>query len=216
MCGRYANHIKKMDQWVDLLSDWPTDAELGYNIAPSRTIPVFTAEGGQAMRWGIVPSWSKEPTSKYATFNARTETVAEKPAFRGAWKRSQTCLVPALGYYEWQGEKGSKQPYFVRPEDDTPLVMAGLWELWQHAGDRLMSCTILTQPAGGKLASLHHRMPLFVDHDQAEQWINDGVTIFDSLIDNQNVDGLRFHAVGREVNSGRAEGEQLIAPAAQR
>ncbi len=211
MCGRYANHVKQMGQWADLLGEWPADALMGYNIAPTAMVPAFTAETGRAMHWGMIPPWAKEPKVKYATFNARSESVAEKPAFRHAWNKSQTCLVPALGYYEWKGPKGNKQPWFIRPEADEPLVMAGLWEHWQSAQDAIYSCTIITQPSGGKLMDLHSRMPLMLNHEQAEQWLNDGVGVFDTLLAEQDVSGLQFYPVSKAVNRSGNEGEELTA-----
>ena len=212
MCGRYANHVKQMHGWAELLSDWPENAEIGYNIAPTQMVPTFTAERGFAMRWGMVPSWSKEPTSRYATFNARCESVAEKPAFRNAWKQSNTCLIPALGYYEWKGAKGAKQPWFIRPKEETPLVMAGLWERWQDQEQTLLSCTILTQASKGKLETLHSRMPLMLDLEQAEQWLHDGTAVFDRLIAEQHIDTVDFYPVSTAVNKSSTEGETLITP----
>jgi len=199
-----------MGQWAELMQDWPADADIGYNIAPTQMIPVFTAEQGKAMRWGMVPPWSREAGSRYATFNARSESVADKPAFRHAWENSQTCLVPALGYYEWKGEKGNKQPYFIRPQNDEPVVMAGLWEHWTSQQQSLYSCTIITQPSGGKLADLHSRMPVMLELDQAEQWLNDGVAVFDLLLQEQNTEGLIFYPVDKAVNKSTNEGETLI------
>jgi putative SOS response-associated peptidase YedK len=199
-----------MGQWSELMQDWPEEAELGYNIAPTQMIPAFTAEHGKAMRWGMIPPWSKEPSSKYATFNARSESVAEKPAFRHAWNKSQTCLVPALGYYEWKGAKGNKQPYFIRPKNEAPLVMAGLWEQWSGPDQLLYSCTIITQPSNGKLAELHSRMPLMLKLDQAEQWLNDGVAVFDALLNEPDIDQLIYYPVDKSVNKSTNEGEHLI------
>jgi putative SOS response-associated peptidase YedK len=136
--------------------------------------------------------------------------VAEKPAFRHAWNKSQTCLVPALGYYEWKGVKGDKQPYFIRPESEEPLVMAGLWEQWSAADQLLLSCTIITQPSYGKLAELHSRMPLMLQLDQAEQWLNDGVVVFDTLLKEQDTEHLTYYPVDRSVNKSTNEGEHLI------
>jgi len=214
MCGRYANHVKQMQGWTDLLSNWPDDAETGYNIAPTQMVPAFTGEGGFAMRWGLVPSWSKEPTTKYATFNARAESVTDKPTFRQAWKQSNTCLIPAIGYYEWKGAKGNKQPYFIRPEDDAPLVMAGLWETWQQDHSYL-SCTIITQPSSGALEELHSRMPLMLSHAQAEQWLHDGTAVFEQLLAEPYIDNLTYYAVSKDVNKSTNEGEALIDPLQQ-
>lgn len=210
MCGRYANHVAKMEGWTELLSDWPADAELGYNIAPTQMIPAFTAQGGQTMRWGMIPSWSKQPDSKYATFNARSESVGEKPAFRNAWKKSNTCLIPAIGYYEWKGAKGAKQPWFIRPTNEEPLVMAGLWDYWQRDQQALYSCTVITQASMGDLAELHSRMPLMLSRSQAEQWLNDGTACFDQLINEPCISGLEYFPVSKTVNKSTTEGKELM------
>jgi putative SOS response-associated peptidase YedK len=128
MCGRYANHVSEMRSWARILQDWPTDVALSWNIAPSQTVPAFTGPQGVGMRWGLVPHWSKESTPKYATFNARVESVADKPAFRNAWGKSKRCLIPAQGYYEWRKEEKAKQPYFIRSVDGEPMVFGGIWE----------------------------------------------------------------------------------------
>ena len=121
MCGRYSNHVKAMLDWAELLGDWPDEVVQSDNVSPTQSIAVFTHEGGAAMRWGMVPNWSREVTSKYATFNARIESVADKPTFKHAWKNAQRCIVPALGYYEWRTEAGSKQPYFIHGQ--SPLLL---------------------------------------------------------------------------------------------
>ena len=175
MCGRYANHVHEMADWVEILGDWPGDAMLSMDIAPSQNVPVVVNEpdGPRAknMRWGLVPAWSKTPKPKYATFNARIESVQQKPAFRGAFARSQACLVPASGYYEWTGEKGHKIRHYIQMQDASPLVMAGLWEYWEQGSEHLYSCTILTRPALPSIAGLHPRMPLILGTDQARNWL---------------------------------------------
>ena len=212
MCGRYANHVHQMGEWVEILRDWPEDVETGYNIAPTQIIPAFTPEGGKAMRWGLVPHWSKEASPKYATFNARVESAAEKPAFRGAWKQSRTCLIPALGYYEWKGEKGNKQPYFVRPKDGDLMVMAGLWETWQRPDQEISSCTILTQSSQGNLIDLHHRMPIMLQPEQAERWLEQGTSITQELVEYDAAQHLKCYPVSKTVNRSREEGESLTEP----
>ena len=112
MCGRYANHVEVMGEWLGILGDWPGESATGFNVAPTQPVPVACNDGTRTMRWGLVPRWSKEAAPKYATFNARLESAADKPAFRDAWRQSRTCLLPALGYYECRSEQGIKQPYF--------------------------------------------------------------------------------------------------------
>lgn len=109
MCGRFHNHIKAVHGWVDVLQNWPSDAMLGYNVSPTQLVPIVTGSCVLAARWGLVPSWEKAFTTRYPTHNARLETAKDKPSFRSAWKRSQTCLVPVAGFYEWRKE-GSIKP----------------------------------------------------------------------------------------------------------
>ena len=215
MCGRYANHVKDMGAWAEILGDWPKDIEMSFNVAPTQTIPVFVSDEakkskGVAMRWGLVPGWSKEANPKFATFNARSETVAEKPTFRTAWKKSQTCLIPSLGYYEWQGEKGNKQPFFIRTKNQDPLVMAGIWDYWQQGEQSMYSCTILTQPAEGALTEVHSRMPVMLELNQAEPWLKDGINRFNLISKTQHTERLNFYPVSKMVNGSRQDGEILI------
>lgn len=217
MCGRFANYIQDLGDWAQILGDWPDDITLGYNIAPTQTVPVFIADKEQlrqprgiGMRWGLVPNWSKEPTPKFATFNARSETVMEKPTFRTAWKKSQTCLIPALGYYEWKGEKGNKQPYFIRTKNSEPLVMAGLWDYWRSDQLEFYSCTIITQPALGQLTEVHARMPVTLELKQAEVWLKDAINRFDLIIIQQHTERLDVYPVSKVVNRSTSQGEELI------
>jgi len=123
VCGRFVNHIQALRGWLDILGDWPADIPTGYNVAPTQTVPAVQAQGTFPMRWGLVPAWSKEVSPKYATFNARLESASTKPAFRNAWTHSQTCLLPALGYYEWCTEQGAKRPYFVHAAKKQGLLV---------------------------------------------------------------------------------------------
>lgn len=209
MCGRYANHVEAMYEWLDILKDWPAGIATGFNIAPTQIIPATQAQGTFPMRWGLVPSWSKEPSPKYATFNARLESVSDKPAFRNAWRHSQTCLIPALGYYEWRTEQGVKQPYFIHPLQEQGLVVfAGLWEIREGA----YSCTILTRESAGDLARLHGRMPVMLAPEDARSWLIEGTRAADRLDESKVHLDLHFHAVDRAVGNARSQGEALIQP----
>lgn len=164
MCGRFANHVKAMHGWRDILGDWPSGIPTGFNVSPTQIIPAVHSQGTCPMRWGLVPTWSKEASPKYATFNARLETVASKPAFRNAWRHSQTCIILALGYYEWRTENSVKQPYFIHmPQDRGLMVFAGLWEQRED----LYSCTILTRESAGNLSDLHSRMRVILSPEDA-------------------------------------------------
>jgi putative SOS response-associated peptidase YedK len=175
MCGRYANHVGAMHGWTDILSEWPTDAQLGFNLAPTQMIPAFTAVGSAAMRWGLIPDWVGQATTSFSTFNARLATVAEKPAFKHAWQTAQRCLIPALGYYEWRQQHGKKQAYFVRRSDGHPTIFAGLYEPARNQ-DIPWSCTILTRPAEDVLAELHHSMPVSLLPEHGQTWLSGGIS----------------------------------------
>lgn len=159
-----------------MLASWP-DVPLSYNVAPSSKIAAFATESGESMRWGMVPAWSKRFSSKYATFNARLESVAEKPTFRNAWKRRQRCLIPMAGYYEWQAGPSGKQPFYITDRNVGGLVAAGLYERWtgEHQSEQSVSCsvscTMITKPADPGLDRIHKRMPVLLTPDSALQWL---------------------------------------------
>jgi putative SOS response-associated peptidase YedK len=113
------------------------------------------------VRWGLVPSWSKEPKSSYSLINARAETVAEKPAYRAPFRRRR-CLIPANGFYEWKQKGGRKQPYHIRMKDGEPFAFAGLWERWEGDGQVIESCSIIATEANNVVRLIHDRMPVIL------------------------------------------------------
>lgn len=177
MCGRYANY-KAPPVFAKLF-----DARLGdialaprYNIAPSSPVLACRtdAEGGREMvllRWGLVPSWAKDPKTGYRMINARAETVAQKPAYRTAFKRRR-CLIAADGFYEWRPAGARKQPYFMRLKDGEPFAFAGLWEHWQHEDQSIESCTIIVTDANALVATVHERMPVILPPQHYAQWLD--------------------------------------------
>lgn len=175
MCGRFSNKIDNPTGWESIITDWPAEMTSD-NVAPTMQIPVYTKHGLAKMRWGLVPSWSKEPDTKYSTHNAKLETVSEKATFKSAWAKKRTCLIPTKGYFEWKGEKGSKQKYFVEHDDGSPIGLAGLWENWQQGDDKLSSCTIITREPTNELNKLHHRMPVMLSLDDAKNWLTQATT----------------------------------------
>jgi len=211
MCGRYSNHVKAMLDWSALLGDWPEEIPESHNIAPGQNIAGFTSSGGFAMRWGLIPSWSDDLSGKYSTFNARIETVAQKPAYRHAWRASQRCLIPALGYYEWQKSATGKQPFFIYYEDFQPLFFAGLYEPLREP-DIPMSCTMLTRPAREDLIHIHPRMPVVVSLADVEPWLQGDENTAETLV--TRVESLPLHGypVSTRVNNARNEGDDLIQP----
>lgn len=197
-----------MHGWTDILKDWPTEVVPRYNVAPTQLVAAFTTQGGRAMRWGLIPPWLDQ-ASGFATFNARLETVTDKPAFRHAWHHSQRCLVPAFGYYEWRQEGGIKQPYLVKRKDNNVLVLGGLFEP-PAAQIKPYSCTFLTRPASGELLALHRVTPIFIQPQQARQWLNGSPTEAMELANTSYADEYEYYPVSDKVNKVVNQGSDLI------
>ena len=191
-----------MHNWSDLLGDWPGDASLlRYNVSPTNVVPLVAAGGVLFAHWGMIPSWAKEFKMNFATFNARIETVEEKPSFKNAWKKGKTCVVPVGGYYEWKTENRIKQPYVVH-NPDSDIMLAGLWENWNDK----TSFTVLTEEAKGKLVDLHPRMPVMLNKVQSKAWLAGA----ELELTTQDEDLLSFYRVDRKVGNSRNEGKDLI------
>ncbi len=177
MCGRFTQHLSwaEIRRLADLVGQARNVAPR-YNIAPTDMIEVIRAAPAglemTPMRWGLVPSWWKKPLEELpSTFNARAETLGEKPMFRAAFK-SRRCIVPASGFYEWTGEKGRKIPHYFSSGDGLPLALAGLWEQWRDpSGQELLSATIVVGAANGWMSRFHDRMPIFLSWSDAKKWI---------------------------------------------
>jgi putative SOS response-associated peptidase YedK len=173
MCARYSFFSVKLFQPEFDLD--PDGIEEHYNIAPTDVVPgiIETAQGRelQFFQWGLVPSWSKDPTVGQKLINARAETLCEKPSFRTAFKRRR-CLLPADGFFEWKGEKGNKQPYFIRMRSHKPFALAGLYEYWEGAEGALVTCTIVTTEPNELLSTVHNRMPVIVAKDDYGTWLD--------------------------------------------
>lgn len=210
MCGRYANHVGAMHGWTDILDDWPQQIPLGFNVSPTQVIPAFSKDGGQGMRWGLIPNWLDKISSEYNTFNARLKTAHEKPTFRHAWGSHQRCLIPALGYYEWRSENGGKQPYFICRKDGAPVVFGGLFEPQRE--ELPASCTILTRPAEGSLQDLHHSMPVLLEPQHTDVWFNGDDSEVNAIAWRTYQDDYHFYPVSKLVNSSRNQGPELIQP----
>jgi putative SOS response-associated peptidase YedK len=185
-----------------------------FNVCPTQSVPVVTADGGQrrlrAMRWGLLPSWYKTPSDGPLIINARSETIAAKPAFRDA-VRARRCILPASGFYEWQtGENGAKLPWYFTRSNGAPMAFAGLW---QHWGD-IDTCAIVSTAAGPGMAGLHHREAVVLEQASWALWLGEEGHGAAVLMRASAPGVLRCHRVDCAVNSNRAEGAQLITPLA--
>jgi len=220
MCGRYFLH-STADKLSSLFGEMPMPLLAArYNIAPSQPIPVIRQNpaGRREMvlvRWGLIPSWSKGPDSRFSMINARAETVAQKPAYRTAF-RYRRCLIPADGFYEWRTAGGAKQPYVLCPRDGVPLAFAGLWEHWQDAnGNELESCTILVRAANEQVKTVHERMPVIVTPDSFDLWLDihaQKPQPLETLLAVQQAPELEIYPVSRAVNSPKADAASLLEP----
>lgn len=176
MCGRYTI-TSPPEAMRDLFAfgEQP-NFPARYNVAPTQPVPIVRLEGGRRhfvlVRWGLIPSWSREEPQTLL-INARAETIADKPSFRGAF-RHRRCLMPADGFYEWKAVgKGPKQPYYLRRRDGKPFAMAAIWDNWMSAnGSEIESCAVVTTQANATLAPIHHRMPVILDERDWDRWLD--------------------------------------------
>ena len=218
MCGRYTTiSIQAIAEQFGLPLP---DLRPSYNIGPERPILVVRrAEGsGQreiaSLRWGLIPWWTRDAAMLSPLINARAETAAWRPAFRDSF-RQRRCLIPADGFYEWKGEAGRKQPYFVQMRDGRLFAFAGLWDRWEPPdGDAIESCTILTTNANDLVRPLHDRMPVIVRPEDYELWLEPGTPMAEvkEILRPYPVEEMRAYPVSRDVNSMANDRPELIRP----
>jgi putative SOS response-associated peptidase YedK len=247
MCGRYASSRRPSDliEEFEVVADrTAAPLEPDFNVAPTKEVyavlerPPRTANGSKSaepperqlrvLRWGLVPSWAKDPAIGNRMINARMETVAEKPAYRRAFA-SRRCLLPADGYFEWyptdektKSGKPRKQPFFIRPKDGGVLAMAGLYEIWKDpTRDEddpeafRWTCTVLTTEAEDTLGRIHDRMPLMVEPDRWASWLDAGMSGKDdllSLLVPAAPGRLEAFPVSRAVGNVKNNGPTLVEP----
>lgn len=238
MCGRYclttpAQSMQRLFGFMGPLPNWPAR----YNIAPTQLVPIVRVApaGGEGdgagkesagrrelvqARWGLVPFWAKEAATGAKLINARAEGIAEKPAFRAAF-RARRCLVPADGFFEWQATPHGKRPYWVGlkggTSDEPPLfAIAGLWERWTKAPDGvpLESCTIITTEANALLRPIHERMPVILAAADYGTWLDPATVLPDALalLRPFPAESMTLHPVSTRVNSVRFDDPLCIAP----
>lgn len=234
MCGRYdlivigqalaARFGVAPEQAGEVGQDW----QPRYNIAPSQLNPVVATANDQGkrlvtMKWGLVPSWAKEPKTSFSTINARAETITQKPAFRKLLT-GKRCLVPATGYFEWaiSNGAGGKQPYRVQVtgddnDEDQILAMAGLYDVWKgQYGEPLLTYTIITTEASPGIRGLHERMPVILSREDEEVWLDPDMNETErllSLLRPYPDEKISAYRVGRGVNSPGNDRVELIRAA---
>ena len=222
MCGRYvlrgATELSERFQANQLRL--PVDFPDRFNVAPTAAMPVVrSSDDGRELallRWGLVPVWAKDAAAGARAINARAETVAEKPTFRGPLRRRR-CVVPASGFYEWRRDGGRKQPWFFHGADGEPLGLAGLWDRWVDpaTGEALESYAIVTTTPNALVAAVHDRMPAILRRDDEDAWLDpdlDEPELLRSFLGPYPAGLMAAHPVAPAVNRAGAEGEDLMAP----
>ncbi len=219
MCGRFALDLPPHEVAKTF------DAELApglpegprYNICPTQTIAAVAEVRGRRrmgpMRWGFIPRWYRSPEDGPLLFNARGESLVDKPAFAEAARRRR-CLIPATGFYEWTDEGGARRPWFIRAAEGGLLALAGIWQAWEPPDGeaRIVTCAIVTTEATGQLAALHHRVPVILKPEAWHDWLHAEALDFAAFIKPPAEGALVWYRVSEAVNSSRAEGAALIEP----
>ncbi len=202
-----------------------------YNIAPTQLVPTVLRTPNadrkqspehsdrqfQMLRWGLIPSWAKEPAIGARLINARAETVSEKPSFRAAF-RHRRCLVVADGFYEWQRLERKKQPFYFRLQDGQPFGFAGLWERWEAAdGEVIESCTILTTAANELVRPIHDRMPVILDRKDYDLWLDPMVQVepLQQLLRPYQSEAMTSYPVSPQVNKAENNSPECIISLSQ-
>lgn len=220
MCGRYAlERIDALQLRFDLPEPPPAELTAHYNVAPGQTMPVVVAAGDRralkSMRWGLIPSWAKDPRIGYRTINARAEGLADKPSFRAPFRR-QRCLVPASGFYEWRKDDGRKVPYFIHRQDGDLVALAGLWDRWRDpAGQEVESYTIITTGPNAVVAPLHDRMPVILEREHEEAWLDPAQHdphLLALFLKPYAAEPMEAYPVSPAINTVRNNGAELILP----
>lgn len=220
MCGRYTLTVEpsSLQQAFDLDNLPPAGLDARYNIAPSQPVPVITNQDPKTLtffKWGLIPSWSKDPSVGNKMINARAETAAEKPSFRTAFKRRR-CLIPADGFFEWSKQGKEKIPMYIHLEDHQVFAFAGLWETWRSPdGSEIDTCTILTTEPNDLIKPLHHRMAVILEPEDYGTWLDpDEVPseVLMSLMKAYPQEKMRLYEVSTLVNSYANDMPAVIEP----
>ena len=218
MCGRYRLSRRKqiIEEHFDSVSgeeDWSPR----YNIAPTQPVPVIRQNSKEPvrelslMRWGLIPSWSKDSSTAASMINARAETASTKTAFRNALK-SRRCLIPADGFYEWKRDGKTKQPYCFEVNEGELFAFAGIWDRWRDPGGQwVTSCSILTTTPNAVTSAVHDRMPAILDPDANDLWLDPGmqnVATASKLLKPFDARLMRCYPVSTRVNSAANDDEK--------
>lgn len=224
MCGRFVQYsLLQVIQQIFNIDTVSFEVIPNYNVAPTQEILAAVRHDNEIklekLHWGLVPFWAKDISIGSGMINARAETVASKPSFRNAFKKRR-CLIPANGFYEWKGDKGNKQPYYVFMPSGEPFAFAGLWETWtdKENGEESVykSCAIITTSASGAIREIHHRMPVILDPKFHEKWLNAQIQDpkkLEIILQKGLIHDMKYYPVSKLVNSVKNNDPNCIKPA---
>jgi len=222
MCGRYRLSRRKqlIEEYFDT-SPWEDDWSPRYNIAPTQPVPVIRQHPKEPvrqislMKWGLIPHWAKDPSIATGTINAKSETAAEKPAFRDPLK-FRRCLIPADGFYEWKKVGTSKQPFCFEVNEGELFAFAGLWDGWKNPdGQWIRTCSILTTTPNAVTSTVHDRMPVILDPDSYDLWLDPGtqnVAAISEMMKPYNARLMRCYPLSSSVNHVGNDDEECSRP----
>jgi putative SOS response-associated peptidase YedK len=221
MCGRFTltvdpGQLQEAFPWTEM----PEGIPLRYNIAPSQPAAVIPNDGLNRVdfyNWGLIPFWAKDPKIGNRMINARAETLAEKPSFRGSFKYKR-CLVLADGFYEWRKEPGTKTktPMYLRMKNQEPFAFAGLWDIWNSSdGSEIRTFTIITTEPNQLVGKIHNRMPVILPQSAYRQWLQEGEndpSLLKSALQPYPAEDMEAYPVSRYVNSPQNDSPECIIP----
>jgi putative SOS response-associated peptidase YedK len=222
MCGRYRLSRRKqiIEEHFDT-ADWQADWSPRYNIAPTQLVPVIRLHPSEQtrqisnMRWGLIPNWARDAAIATSTINAKSETASSKPAFRDPL-RLRRCLIPSDGYYEWKRMGTSKQPFCFELRDGELFALAGLWDGWKDSnGQWVKTCSILTTTANAVTSTVHDRMPVILDPDAYDLWLDPGmqnVSAISGLLKPFDARQMRCYPVSTRIDHVASDDEECSRP----
>ena len=221
MCGRYRLSRKKqiVEEYFAAVSE---DEEWSprFNIAPTQCVPVIRQNPKRPVRelslvrWGLIPSWSKDSSAAVRMINARSETASTKPAFRDALK-FRRCLIPADAFYEWQKVGKAKQPYCFEVGEGELFAFAGIWDRWKDGGNTVETCSILTTAPNAVTSAVHDRMPVILDPDSSDLWLDPGMSEMSAasaLLKPYDAGRMRCYPVSSRINHVANDDQECSAP----
>jgi putative SOS response-associated peptidase YedK len=217
MCGRV---VQKTNLGL-LVVNLGMDAELPshqprYNIPPGSKILTIRANPNarvEYLKWGLIPSWSKDPKIAFNLSNARVETIFEKPSFKSAIA-NRRCLIPVDGYFEWRLEDGKKQPYYIQQTDSEIFLLAGIWEQWKSPQNEIIeTCSVITTASKGKVSEIHDRMPVIIPNNALSTWLKGSRDEIGPFL-NDSPANLNYQAVSQRMNSSKVDDADCIRPVA--